>query len=92
MLVVVVIFIFLLFKYVKEVVNRNELNVDDRIRLIIKILVFGLLIESGFIGNEFFDFFIVGCYSLIVFIWRYVMEDDKIIFLENLIELILKEK
>lgn len=35
-LVVAVIFTFLLFKYAKEVVNRNELNVDDRIRPITK--------------------------------------------------------
>lgn len=90
--VVAVIFTFLLFKYAKEVVNRNELNVDDRIRPITKTLVFGLSIEPGFIGNELFDFPAVGCYSLIALIWRHIMEDDNITLSENLVELTSEEK
>ncbi|ADQ44936.1 hypothetical protein Calkro_0016 [Caldicellulosiruptor kronotskyensis 2002] len=90
--VVAVIFTFLLFKYAKEVVNRNELNVDDRIRPITKTLVFGLSIEPGFIGNELFDFPAVGCYSLIALIWRHIMKDDNITLSENLVELTSEEK
>lgn len=92
MVVVAVIFTFLLFKYAKEVVNRNELNVDDRIRPITKTLVFGLSIEPGFIGNELFDFPAVGCYSLIALIWRHIMKDDNITLSENLVELTSEEK